>query len=166
MVPTLFGFPIWEGRIKRRVAKKHLRRWGISRFLDPKFLKRYEGYGVGSYINDCTGFNGKILSITPEYRGLSGLGGAVILMDLDFQTENTGCCFRSCGVEPALSREVIEARMLDFTKNWALGEGGKTWYGKDYDKEAERARNIVSILESGGHVADEFGVLLPEFKRR
>ncbi|HYX19584.1 MAG TPA: hypothetical protein VFA98_01920 [Thermoanaerobaculia bacterium] len=168
-IPTMFGFPLWRGKIKRRVAKKHLRRvrsaWMLSRRAQSAFAK----LGVGDFINDCTGHNGRIASMVPLYVGFPG--GAV-LADVDFQTSNTGCSLQSCGVESKLPRAEVERRMLEFARGWTLDESGepgtaKHWYGEDveaYGRAADRARRMIAEIDSGGHVVDEDGQLLEAWK--
>lgn len=166
MKPSLFGFPIWTGKVKRRVAKKYLRRFRREHTLRSEYQRTFSGISVGSYVNDCSGMNGRIVSMTPCYHPVGR--GAAVLVDVDFMTTNTGCSLASCGVEPALSREVIEKSILEHHKEWTLGDGGKTWYGTDtekYAKAVEHAQRVISTLENGGHVVSELGELLPEFKR-
>lgn len=72
-----------------------------------------------------------------------------------------------CGVEPALPREYIESRRVAFLKDWTLGEEGKYWYGGDTDKYAAAvamANKVISTVESGGHITDENGQILDEYK--
>jgi len=169
MIPRLFGFPLWKGKIKRRVAKKYLRRFRISWFLG-KRANEFAFLGVGHFINDCSGNNGRIEEMSPHYYPV-GQRGAV-LVDIDFQTTNTGCSLCSCGIEPKLSREEIEKSKVEFARNWALDESGvpgtaKYWFGKDtakYEKTVDYARRMIAQIESGGHVVDEDGMLLPEWK--
>lgn len=159
-VPTIFGFPLWRGHIKRRVAKKYL---AVSLLRRSRQLRNT---GVGDYVNDCSGKNGKILSVSPIYRRI-GKGKGAFLLDVDLQTENTGCSLLSCGVEPKLSREVIEARHLSFLKGWVLGDGGRTWYGAEsaeYREAVTAAERSIGVIESGGHVFDEDGRPLPSFE--
>lgn len=167
MIPTIFGYPLWRGKIKKRIAKKYLRRYRMERFFKPDVMKRFTDLGIGSYVNDCSGFNGKITEMYPTYRRI-GKGKGAVLLDVDFQTENTGCCLGSCGVEPALSQEEVEKRTLAHLKAWTLSDGGKTWYGEgteDYLKAVARANQIIKVIEEGGHITDEFGKRLPEFDR-
>jgi hypothetical protein len=159
-IPTIFGFPLWRGKIKKRVAKKYLANSMLRR------SKLFRSTTVGDYVNDCTGRNGKIITIEPIYRRI-GKGVGAFLIDLDIQTENTGCSFLSCGVEPKLSREVIEARHLSFLQNWTKGDGGRTWYGADtaaYDQALARANKAITALTSGEHIFDEDGKYLPGFE--
>lgn len=166
-VPTLFGFPIWRGKVKRRIVKKYLRRFHRQHTLSDEYRKRFDGYGTGSYVNDCSGLNGKITEMTPCYYSVGRRGGE-ILVDVDFMTTNTGCSLASCGVEPALDREVIEKRILEHHQRWTLGEGGEFWYGKgteQYQKATDHARKIIDVILSGGHVVTEQGEPLDEFRK-
>jgi hypothetical protein len=163
MIPTIFGFPLWRGKIKRRVAKKYLTKWRQGWMLHaPQFAH----LGVGDFVNDCSGQNGRILKCRPEYFPV-GNRGATILSNVDFVTENTGCSLVGCGVEPKLSQEEIEKRMVDHHLNWTLSQGAKTWFGEgspDYQKAVERANLIISTIESGSHVVDQDGRLLDQYK--
>jgi hypothetical protein len=166
---TLFGFPIWIGRIKRRRVKKHLggRRWLLSEEKQSEFSR----LGVGDFVNDCTGLNGRILEVRPCYFGV-GRAGSSYLYDVDLVTTNTSCSLCSCGVEPKLSREEIERRKVEFAKVWALDESGepgtaKYWYGEDvaaYERTVANSKRMIAEIESGGHVLDEDGMLLEAWK--
>lgn len=156
---TILGFPLWRGKIKRRVAKKYFNRYRLAWMLQTKATAAYK-LTIGDYVNDCSGFNGKIQSLEPAYRQV---GKGSILIDVDLQTTNTGCSLNSCGVEPALSRELIETQQAEHLREWSLGSGGKTWFGDEWEARAEHARKILALLESGDHIADELGQRLPVF---
>lgn len=170
-IPTMFGFPLWRGKIKRRLAKKHLRSvrsaWMLSRSAQAAFAR----LGLGDFINDCTGLNGRIISMTPLYAGCHG---GSVLADVDLQTSNTGCSLQSCGIEPKLPREEVERRKLEFAREWVLDESGepgtaKFWYGSDtkaYERAADFARRMIAEIDSGGHVVDEDGQLLEGWDER
>ena len=166
-VPCLFGFPLWRGKIKRRVAKKHLPKW----FLRRDVQKKFGALGLGDFINDCSGNNGRILEMTPCYARLARCRGQV-LCDVDFVTTNTGCSLRSCGIEPKLAREEVERRKVTFAREWTLDESGqpgtaKYWYGADvekYERAASYARKLIAEIEAGGHVVDEDGMLLDAWR--
>jgi len=132
--------------------------------LHPKAQLNFSSLKVGDFVNDCTGMNGKIIEIRPVYRRI-GKGVGAVLLDVVLITENTGCSVCSCGVEPKLSREVVEFRHKEFLKDWLLGDGGKNWYGDKYPEEKARAERIIDVLSTGGHITDEDGRLLPEYKR-
>lgn len=158
-IPQLYGYPIWFGRVKRRVAKKRLKRWRNSWMLS-RAVQQGCQLSIGDMVNDCTGRNGKILETDAYYRRVSF---GWVLFDIDFQTSNTGCSLRNCGVEPALTREQIEARMADYIREWVLSEPGRIWFGDEWQTKTEGSREILAVLESGGHVCDETGELLPEW---
>ncbi len=163
-VPKFFGFPLWTGNVKKRVAKKYLNREVIKAHVK-RFQKTFANIGVGDLINDCTGFNGEIVRIDPEYGFIPN---GMILCNVDFQTTNTGCSLIHCGVSAELPQEVVETRALDFIENWTLGKPGETWYGgfdnSEFQHVFEMARLKRDILKSGGHITDDRGRLLPEFK--
>jgi hypothetical protein len=107
-------------------------------------------------VNDCTAFNVEVREIIPR-RHRSKRGWAIT--EVDFVLVRGACSLRSCGVEPALSREVAEKRWLDeYGEDW-----GRTWF-QDYDTNphAAKHREWVRILTHGGHILDERGVVLPE----
>jgi hypothetical protein len=169
--PKLFGLPLWKGKIKRRVAKKYLRYFRNDWFFGERAQREFAHLDIGDFINDCTGLNGRITEIRPTYRRIASGRGAVLL-NIDFQTTNTGCSLCHCGVEPKLSREEIEKRKVEFARDWALDDSGepgtaKYWYGKDtasYEKAVDYARRTIAEIESGGHVVDEDGILLEAWK--
>lgn len=166
MIPTILGFPLWKGRIKNRVAKKHLKKL-LNGWMLGKYAQQHMAHlKVGDFVNDCSGKNSRIVEMHPIYHRI-GKGYGSVLLDVDLQTGNTGCSLTHCGVEPKLPREVIEKRMLQHIKEWTLGEGGQTWYGKDSDKYlqvVDHANKLVLILESGGHVTNEDGEMIPEYE--
>lgn len=163
MAPTLFGFPLWEGRIRKRVAKKYLNRRTIG-YLYRRYRTHFANAGVGTIINDCSGFNGDVINITPYYWRAPG---GDVLGDIDFTTTNTGCSLIHCGIEPELPREEVEARHLQYLEGWFFGEGGRMWFGDLSDPknkdEVDLANLKLEVLKSGGHITDEHGRLLPEF---
>lgn len=168
MIPSLFGFPIWRDKIKGRVAKKRLRRWGFGWFLRRSVQRDFARLGVGDFINDCSGNNGRILEITPFYRPY---GRGRILVSIDFQTTNTGCSFGSCSTEPKLSQEEIEKRKIAFARDWYLDDSGdpgtaKHWFGSDverYERGLAFTKKMIAHVESGGHVVDEDGMPINEW---
>ena len=164
MIPTVFGFPLWRN-LKRRVAKKYLRRYRMEFVLDPAYWMLRAKIGVGDFVNDCTSFNGRILKLRPKYWRV---GNGQVLGNVEFSTENTGCSWIGCGVEPKLSREEIERRVVEHHREWTLTSGGETWYGAGSEQlqaVRERAQKEVAIIEGGGHITTEDGELLPEISQ-
>ncbi len=162
MIPKLFGFPLWYGKIKNRVAKKHLY-YNIKALLH--YYKEFASYKPGDFVNDCTGFNRKILNIYPRYYKVSN---GFVLSDVDIYNDQGGCCsLCSCGVQPKLLVEEIESKTLEFIREWTLGPDGEHWYGKnseDYKKVVERAHKVIEVIESGRHITDADGQMLEEFR--
>jgi hypothetical protein len=162
-IPLVFGYPLWFGNIKRRVAKKYLNRWSLGRLVKHRG-KMLASLDIGDLINDCTGFNGEIVSIDPSYRRIAG---GYVLVDIDLATANTGCSLVSCGVTEERPREEIEAATLSFLQEWTLGGQGAIWYGgadnPEYKEKMDHARWLVDILKSGGHITDERGRKLKEY---
>ena len=166
--PLMFGFPLWKGRIKRRVAKKYIRFFGNAWFMRSAVQAKFARLGLGDFVNDCSGMNGRLLEIHPVYRRVASGRGSVLL-NVDLQTTNTGCSLCGCGIEPKLSRDEVERRKVEFAKSWALDDSGlpgtaKYWYGSNvaaYEKTVEHSKKLVTEIESGGHVVDEDGLWLP-----
>lgn len=155
------GFPIWRG-MKRRVAKKYFK--GYRKFMLRAF--DYANIKIGDYVNDCTGYNGKIISMEPVYCHIGKTGKGSILVDVDIQTTNTGCSLTYCGVYPALPQQEVEAKAIDFHRNWTLSQPGKNWYGGNTEKYAQiiaRTEKMIALFENGEHFTNEYGVVLPEF---
>jgi len=167
MIPKLFGLPIWKGKIKKRVAKKWLRHFRNTWMIGAWAQREFSTLGVGDFVNDCTGYNGRIQEINHIYRRI-GKGKGAILLDIDFQTSNTGCSLCSCGVEPKLSREEVERHSIEFAKDYWMGEGGKTWLGGDtpeYRKSLAFAQKMIFHIENGFHITDEDGQILTEWRK-
>ena len=163
MTPTILGFPLWKGKIKRRVAKKWMTRFRQTWMLKATHLSRLS---VGDFVNDCSGFNAVILEMQPDYIGVRG---GQILFDVSLQTENAGCSLCSCGIEAKLSQEVVEQRTADHHRQWTLGESGKLYFSEgspDYVKAVEHANLIISTIESGQHITNQDGQLLDKYKRK
>jgi hypothetical protein len=182
MAPTILGFPIWKGHVKRRVLNKYMNRFRNKWMLGP-YGQEMSKLGVGDFINDCTGFNRRIAKLYPEYYVVgtrrmryhepvretgARAGNGFILIDVDITTEQGGgCSLCSCGVQPKLSVAEIESKTLEFIREWTLGSGGKTWYGKnseDYKKVVKKAHEVIKVIESGGHITDADGQMLEEFR--
>lgn len=153
-VPTLFGQPLWYGRIKKRVAKKYLNRWSIGYILRYN-QKKFATLGIGDLINNCSGFNVEITEIEPEYRSV---GNGFVLSGIHFWTSRGGCSLCHCGIEAELSRENIEQEHVKFLKEYYAPNGGASvWFGDKFPEEIEKANKTIALLESGGHIADERG---------
>jgi hypothetical protein len=163
--PTILGQPLWYGKVKSRVAKKHLRRSYGAWMFSPEVQKEMSQLNVGDFINDCSGFNRRIKEIQPYYIKVSK---GFVLSDIDITNDMGGSCsLRSCGVQGKLSREQIEKDTVRFLRNYTLGDDGKYWFGgedsEEYKKAAIAAQLKISIIESGGHIADEDGQRLDIF---
>jgi hypothetical protein len=163
MIPIILGFPLWRGKIKNRVAKKILTRWRQGWMLHSKM----SNLGIGDFVNTCTGYNSRIGKLTPEYFTINSNGGQ-ILGDITIESDKCGhCSLSNCGVEPKLSQEEIEKRKVEFLREYTLGELGEIWFGKGSQKHLDaiaRANHIISLIESGEHITDQDGVVLPEFQ--
>ncbi len=112
-IPVVFGFPLWYGNIKRRVAKKYINSYSIAWTLKDKCFANYK---VGDIINDCSGKNIRIAKMEPEYLYRAG---GFVLLDIIFVNEKGGCCsFKSCGIEEPKSREIIENNYIKYMDEW------------------------------------------------
>lgn len=164
--PTLFSVPLWTGKIKARVAKKHFGH-GVKWFW--KNHPEFRAMTVGGVINDCSGLNRTIAAIKPFYISVGKRGGRV-LFDIDFESTEGACCsLISCGVEPAKSQEEIEKNFITYMDDWFFGDGGKHWYsGLDnpkYQDEIQRQKLKYETVKNGGHIVDEHGRPYPQFMR-
>lgn len=163
---TLFGVPLWFGKVKSKVAKKHLGQ-GVRWFW--KNRPEFRAMTIGGVINDCSGLNRTIAAIDPFYVPVGRRGGRV-LFDIDFtSTEGAGCSLISCGVEPARSQEQIEKSFIEHMDGWFFGEGGKTWYSgldnPEHQIEIQRQILKYETVKNGGHIVDEAGRPYPQFMR-
>lgn len=168
-IPKFFNCPIWFGKVKNRIAKKHIH-YGMRKFIH--FNKIHRSYydkisnlDVGDIVHNCSGMNGRILEINPIYRNISK---GFYLKDISFTFENTNCSMLHCSIEPAYSREVIENNFILYMENWFFKEQGKIYYGgldnQIYRKEIELYKKKYETIKSGGHIVDENGICLLEFK--
>jgi len=163
--PKICGYPFWIN-MKSRVAKKYLNKWSIGRFMKPELQNQFLNLKIGDIVNDCTGFNGRILKITPSYECV---GKGRILSGIDFQTENTRCCLISCGVEVGVSQSLIEEKYIKYLEKDFFTEENISFYeGKDageYSKKHFAMEKLrLEVLKSGNHITNELGILLPEYK--
>lgn len=137
---------------------KQLGRWPIGYFV--RHRKEFQ-LVVGDLINDCTGFNGEILEIEPSYFPF---GKGELLFDIDFTTKNTGCSLIHCGIEPEIPRGKVEKHHLSYLMNWVFAEPGRKWFGEEFEERTKKLLLARQVLESGGHITDERGRLLDEFR--
>jgi hypothetical protein len=100
--PKVFGFPLWTG-LKKRIAKKHLRR---ERDFRRRLLEDMAGLKIGGLYQNCSGLNHRVKQVTPVYRRV---GKGRVLVDLDFEATDGSCCsFFHRGVMLPLSYEEAE----------------------------------------------------------
>lgn len=161
-IPTLFGCPLWMGKIKKRVAKKYLNRWSIG-YIAKHNLAKFSKLGVRDLINDCSGFNVEITKVNPEYVHV---GKGKVLIDITFDTDGGSCSLTHCGIESELSREEVEKQHVEFLQSWFNSGDAATWYGgedsSDYKLRLAAKNKKMDILQRGGHITDERGKRLPE----
>lgn len=168
-IPTVFGCPLWYGKISRKVAKRYLASFKYSMMDTYRWQKKIIVNGkpfnetvIGDLVNDCSGFNVEVKDIRPEYRNV---GKGYVLIGIDLTNHNGGSCsIKHCGVEPPKSREAIEKEHVKFLKEYDLGEGGRKWYEGQPDKYAEsidKALKQITLIEAGEHICDERGVKFP-----
>lgn len=130
---VLFGCPLYIN-LKYRVAKKYLNRWMSRHFMDNnsrymwRWIRSMSGVKVGDLVRTCSGFNGRIVEINPEYRNVRG---GKILMDVNLWTSTGSCSALNCGVSLSITHEqALEnlQRLLNHpsAKEWGWDE----LYGK------------------------------------
>lgn len=163
-IPSIFGFPLWEGNIKNRVATKKMNRYKYSMLDTYKWRKKNQPdfvLKVGGLINDCSGFNIEIAEILPDYWQVKGKA-AFMLQDFTIVSTTGGnCSFKHCGVEMPLSQEEVERRHVNWLKSYFDGGHAERWHGGQTDKflaEKEKADKEIQLIESGGHITDSRGV--------
>lgn len=159
---TLFGCPLWLGKIKKRVAKKYINRWSIG-YIAKHNLAKFSKLGVGDLINNCSGFNVLITKINPEYVHV---GNGKVLIDITFDTDSGSCSLTHCGIKSELSREEVEKQHVEFLKSWFDSGHAARWYGSeespDYQLRLAAKNRKMDILQNGGHITDERGKRLSE----
>jgi len=138
--PTLFGFPLYKN-LKRRIAKKHIKRiWQSNGWVDEDYRKWMDfasKINVGSIVSACKGLNEKITSITPVYYGV---GKGYVLGNIEFNSDTNGCNARHCSVGPAKSYEEC-CKYRDF-----ILSNPKS---KDWDFDIQYSSEIMTIHEDG-----------------
>lgn len=167
MTPQICGFPLWFGKVKKRLAKKycnqntHMSRIMRERGASLAHLK------PGDLINTCSGFNEEIIKIKPSWINVSS---GFVLFDLDFQlADEDSCSLAWCDVRPALARDVLEQRYLDIQSKWVQNGKAAAWYADLAESGLDPAsiktlHQMLQILKEGGHITDDLGRLLSEFK--
>jgi hypothetical protein len=163
-IPTLFGYPLWYGNIKRRVAKKYINRRSIG-YINKYSGEKFRQLDIGDMINSCSGLNSTIKEIDPCYINYAG---GKVLVDIDFTTSSGGCSLTSCGVSAAKSQQEVEKNWLVFANYWLNSGAGAIYYGgldnPKYQDQINLIRRKVNVLQNGGHIADDLGVLLDNFR--
>lgn len=114
----------------------------------------------GDLVNDCTGFNRVVASTRPEIVNYHN-GWFICDVDITLAPYGAVCPMFSCGVVPPRHRNILEEEWLSDVEYWVFGEGADSISN---DEQKNQLRKRVDILKSGGHILDERGVLLPEFK--
>jgi len=130
--PKLFGFPLWR-RLKRRIAKKYLRRYDREWFFHLAADRHLATAGIGSLVQACAGLNERITWMSPQYIRV---GHGEVLFDIDFSSPTNGFSLRHCGVdkpltydecikycEEAVQRAVDEGDPYGFAKSYKIGDG-------------------------------------------
>lgn len=119
----------------------------------------------GDIINDCTGFNVKIIEVQPE---VWQTGRGWYISNVDFKVTPFGgiCSLIHCGIVPEISREKVEADWLVHTENYINSGALARWYGSDVDAYNEALKGMqkrIDVLKSGGHITNERGMILQEY---
>lgn len=128
---------------------KHVHRHRVLKAI-PKRVQAHIRWAMslspGDLINNCSGFNVEIKTITPIIWNLTR---GWIFYDVEFETSPGGfCSLRSCGVSPPRSVAEIEQYMHRFYDSWTTGNG---WNYKT-DKDP-----VWVSLSSGKPICDELG---------
>lgn len=134
---------------KRRMARI---KWALS--LKP-----------GDMINDCTGFNVKIIKINPDIRYTKS-GWYICNVDFDVTPFGGGCSLNHCGIVPPIPREKIESDMLEHLESYISSGTLAEWYGKDtkaFNEALSDCQKKIDTIRSGGHITNEHGMILKEF---
>lgn len=155
MIPTLFGYPLWYGKVKNRRAKKILVKNQFYHIL--KAQPAFSNMKIGDVVNTCDGFNHKIYNIIPEYQQI-GKGFYLINIDLVIDDQGKTCSLGFCGIAPAYSRDKIESNYFSHYKEFQRKiETDENYQGHFL---SERVKNRIAILENGGHICDDYGFVL------
>lgn len=162
-IPTIFGCPLWEGKISRKMAKKYFSRWKYSMMDTYRWQskvivngKPFNETGVGDLINSCSGFNETIAKIIPDYRNF---GRGYVLIGIDVVNDRGGyCSIKHCGVEPPWSREMIEKYHVSFLKKYILNQEEPFPISKTRSEEIDKALRQIALIEAGEHICDEQGI--------
>lgn len=116
MINTLFSFPVSKG-LKRRIAKKYFNRyWMYDQDKAAKqqymvYLKQFEHTKVGDVVNTCSGLNGKIMAVSPNYIAVAS---GKLLVDVDLRTTVGTCSFAHCGITPPKTKAEMEANIREY----------------------------------------------------
>jgi len=116
MVNTLFGFPVSKG-LKRRIAKKYFNRyWMYDHDKEAKqqymvYLQQFEHTKVGDVVNTCSGLNGKIMAMAPDYITA---GSGQLLINIDLRTSVGTCSFAHCSIELPKTKAEMEASIREY----------------------------------------------------
>jgi len=106
----LFGYPISKN-LRRRIAKKYFNRYWQTDKDYLEYLKQFENVKVGDLVNTCTGLNGIITAIEPDYIQV---GKGELLLSIDLDTSVGGCNFRHCGIQLPKTKQEIEKKIKEY----------------------------------------------------
>ncbi len=147
----------------------HVNRFVVRRHVSTKAAQAIKWaltLNPGDLINDCTGYNVVVRDVEPE---IVQTGRGWYIYDVLFSTEPFGgnCSLRNCGVVPPMSREQIEKEHLSYME-WYINSGKLAkWHKNDeagYQKSYQTMMAKIELLKSGGHICDERGIILEEFR--
>lgn len=138
--PKPFGFPAWK-HCRSKVAKKYINSYNRN------MLERWwemDNLRIGDLINTCSGLNGRVVKAKPIYDRIGKK--AEVLFDIEFVCEGGECCsVYYCGVEPAKTKEEIEAycrNIVSYYKDREDTYGFAERYSKiELNEDGTRKRN-------------------------
>lgn len=149
---------------------KNISRFAARRNIptpDWKKLKWAAKLKPGDIVNNCSGFNVKIINIEPHYIFYRN---GWYVYDFVFQTTPYMgfCSLIACGVDLAKPRDLIESRHLKLIKGYIDSGRMDTWYGsakdsEEYKNELKYLSNQIEALQNKIHITNEYGMLLEEY---
>lgn len=129
----------------------------------PSYLLRQMIYLLtlkpGSLVNDCDGFNHRVSDDVGHgglfHYGFRG-GSTFHIQQVSFD-DGTYSCGCDGSPEAAKSREEIERFFGEITQEYIKEQRTLGW-------NMDSSQRMYDTIKNGGHICDENGLILPEFK--